>query len=62
MSDKHPQSIAQLKRKIERLEAQVQAAMALNLRISDADMRVVMKNADMRELLRQIAEMAGVAA
>jgi len=60
MTEKPP-TIAQLKRKIERLEAQVQAAQALNLRISRSDFRTVMENADQREKLRQIAEMAGEA-
>lgn len=54
-----PPTIASLQRKIERLEAQLQAAQALNLRISNSDMRAVLENADMRKMLAQIAEMAG---
>lgn len=57
MSEKKP-TIASLQRKIERLEAQVQSARELNLRISDCDMRTVLQNADMSEQLRQIAEIA----
>lgn len=53
-----PPTIASLQRKIERLEAQVQAARDLNLRISAADMNTVLQNADMRLMLKQIAEMA----
>lgn len=52
-------TIASLQRKIERLEARLQAAQALNLRINGCDMQTVVQNADRRELLRQIAEMAG---
>lgn len=52
------QSNAALLRKIERLEAQLESAKALNLRIGSNDFRVVLENADMREQLRQIAEMA----
>lgn len=51
-------TIASLQRKIERLEAQLQAAQALNLRISGSDMRGVLQNADMRVLLAQIAALA----
>ena len=58
MTTKLP-TIASLQRKIERLEAQVQSARDLNLRISSSDMRVVLQNADMRLMLKQIAEMAG---
>lgn len=58
MSEKKP-TITSLQRKIERLEAQVKSAMELNLRISNCDMRTVIQNADMREQLRQIAEIAG---
>lgn len=51
-----PQTVAQLRRKVERLEAQVKAAMELNLRISGADCRVVMENADRKERMRQAIE------
>jgi hypothetical protein len=51
-------TIASLQRKIERLEAQLQAAQALNLRISRCDWDTVLQNADMRTLLAQIAQMA----
>ena len=55
-----PPTNAQLQRKIERLEAQLQAAQALNLRIGSTDYAMVLKNADMRVLLAQIAEMASL--
>lgn len=57
MSDKKP-TISSLQRKIERLEAQLASAHALNLRISGSDWDTVLENADMREQLRQIAEIA----
>ena len=50
--------VAQLKRKILRLEAQLAACEALNMRISNSDFSMIMENANMREILRQIAEMA----
>ena len=57
MSEKKP-TIASLQRKIERLEAQLKAAHALNLRIGSNDWSTFLENADMREQLRQIAEIA----
>ena len=57
MSDKKP-TIASLQRKIERLEAQLASAQALNLRIGNSDWDTVLENAYMREQLRQIAEIA----
>lgn len=55
-------TVASLQRKIERLEAQLASAHALNLRISSSDWDMVLKNADMRLSLEQIAEMAREAA
>ena len=55
-------TVASLQRKIERLEAQLASAHALNLRISSSDWDMVLKNADMRLVLEQIAEMARGAA
>jgi len=57
MSEKKP-TVASLQRKVERLEAQLRAANDLNLRISGSDWDTVLENADMREQLRQIAEIA----
>ena len=57
MTEKKP-TVAALLRKIGRLEAQLQAARDFNLRISACDMDLAIKNADMREQLRQIAEIA----
>ena len=58
MSTKTP-TVAQLLRKIERLEAQVQSARELNLRIAGSDMTAILQNADMRLMLKQIADLAG---
>ncbi len=58
MSETKP-TIASLQRKIERLEAQLQAAKDFNMRNMSVDMQTVISNADMRILLAQIAEMAG---
>ena len=55
-------TVASLQRKIERLEAQLASAHALNLRIGSSDWDTVLKNADMRLALEQIAEMAREAA
>ena len=55
-------TVASLQRKIERLEAQLASAQALNLRISSSDWDMVLKNADMRLVLEQIAQMAREAA
>ena len=55
-------TVASLQRKIERLEAQLASAQALNLRISASDWDMVLKNADMRLVLEQIAQMAREAA
>jgi hypothetical protein len=52
-------TVAQLKRTIERLEAQLEAANELNLRIGSGNFRTVIENADARLVLRQIAEMVG---
>lgn len=57
MSDKKP-TVASLQRKIQRLEAQLASAHELNLRISNNDWDTVLKNADMRVTLEQIAYMA----
>lgn len=51
-------TVASLQRKIERLEAQLASAHALNLRIGSNDWDMILKNADMRVALEQIAEMA----
>ena len=51
-------TIAALQRKIERLEAQLASAHALNLRIGSSDWDMVMKNADRRVALEQIAQIA----
>ena len=59
MTPSKPQTIAQLKRRVERLEAQVQAALQLNLRISNTGFDIVMENADMRLKLQQIAQLTG---
>lgn len=53
-------TVAQLLRKIDRLEAQLQAARDLNKRIGSCDFQQTLQNADMRMLLLQIAEMAGI--
>lgn len=58
VNEKQP-TVSQLKRTIERLEAQLEAANELNLRIGSGNFRTVIENADARLVLRQIAEMAG---
>ena len=59
MTTDKPPTIAQLQRRIARLEAQVQAALQLNLRISNTGFDIVMENADMRLKLQQIAQLTG---
>lgn len=55
-------TVASLQRKIERLEAQLASAHALNLRIGSSDWDRVFQNSDMRVALEQIAEIAREAA
>ena len=53
----NPKSAAALRRKIERLEAQLKAAQDLNLRIGASDMQMVRRNTEMDARMKQAARL-----